>query len=256
LVDFFALEDFYIQVSLDGPQAIHDRHRKHSSGKGSYAKIMKNMLLLSKVPRQKLNIRSTIAQGAPPLSSIARFFQEQGFERVEMKFVSNNNIAGLGLTKTDIERLEEDLDAAVDAIIQVRENGVSLQPFEEHLRSLENQHWRKYICAAGGAAVSVDPEGWIYPCHRFHENPDYRIAHVTGEFSDDIGREFASLRAANIEPCNSCWAVKFCWGCCPAEGVAFGKSLGHPNEGWCKMKQLGATVSLKLAAATGLVNQP
>lgn len=253
-IDFFRTEHVALQVSLDGSRASNDYNRKFHSGTGSYKTIMSNVKrLFSVISPASVNIRSTIAKGAAPLSATIGFFIEEGFKRIEFKFMSDNNQSGAGVKESELEMLRKDADAAVDALMKARSFGVNIQPFQEHLMSLKRKHWRNFICGAGKNVISVDTEGWIYPCHRFHGNPGYRISHVTGSFDSSISREFAGLQSEEIEPCSSCWATKFCCGCCPAESVAFEKPPGHPHPQWCKMKRLEAEISLKAAVAAGLV---
>ncbi|MCP5101825.1 MAG: radical SAM protein [bacterium] len=255
-LDFFRRERVAVQLSLDGPQVSNDYNRKFRSGSGSYETIMSNVKrLFSVIPPELVNIRSTIAEGTVPLSAMIRFFMEEGFKRLEIKFMSDNRQSGAGVKDAEIEMLEEDVDAAADTISEAMRRGIRIRPFQNHFQSLKDKRCQSFICGAGRGAVSVDTEGWLYPCHRFHENPDYRISHVTEPFDDSISREFARLQSEDIEPCSTCWATKFCWGCCPAESVAFSKSPGYPHPQWCRLKQLEAKISLKAAAAAGLVEE-
>lgn len=255
-IDFFEWEDIAVQVSLDGPQISHDYNRKFRSGSGSYQEIMSNVKrLFSAIPPESVNIRTTIAEGTVSLSNMVRFYIEKGFRRLEFKFMSDNTQCGAGIKEAEIEMLEEDVDLAADTIAEAIRRGIRIRPFQDHFRSLKSKRWQSFICGAGRCAVSVDPEGWLYPCHRFQDHPEYRISHVSESFDTAISQKFAQLQSETIEPCNSCWALKLCWGCCPAESVAFSKPLGHPHAQWCRLKKLEAKISLKAAVAAGLVEE-
>ena len=253
-IDFFSRERIAVQLSLDGPKTNHDHNRKFHSGSGSYDSIIDGVQrLFNTIPPESVNIRCTIAKGTASISELVRFFMGSGFKRLELKFMSDNNRCDVGLKDSEMEMLAEDVDLAADTIVEAMRCGLYIRPFRDHLNSLKHKRYQSFVCGAGRSALSVDPQGWIYPCHRFHDISDYRISHVTKPFDDSISQKFSRLKCMDIEPCNSCWAVKFCWGCCPAESMAFSKPLGYPHQKWCRMKQLEAKISLKAATAAGYV---
>ncbi|EES96185.1 hypothetical protein HMPREF0774_2045, partial [Staphylococcus aureus subsp. aureus TCH130] len=43
---FFAEHRFLIGISIDGPQALHDRYRTSRSGKGTHAQVLAALTLL------------------------------------------------------------------------------------------------------------------------------------------------------------------------------------------------------------------
>ena len=45
---FLKKHDFMVGISLDGPQAIHDRYRRDRKGNGSFEKAMQGLRLLQK----------------------------------------------------------------------------------------------------------------------------------------------------------------------------------------------------------------
>jgi uncharacterized protein len=254
VVSFFAHHDIAVQLSLDGPQALHDRYRKYATGAGSYETILNNLPHLLNRSELRFVVRSTLLDGAFPMSQLIEFFQTLGVKRLDIKFASQNKNSQVSLNEDFVAGLSEDVEKSVTSILRAKSRGVYINPFEEHLQSLREKTWRPFLCAAGCRVLSIDPEGWIYPCHRFHGDPAFLISHVKEEFNPQISEVFAQLYTDNISSCQSCWAAKFCWGCCPAESLAFGQPLGHPNDTWCLAKKLEAEVSLKLAIAHGLFN--
>jgi uncharacterized protein len=43
VLEFFERERVYLFVSLDGPQAVHDRHRRYRDGRGTFSDVMTNL---------------------------------------------------------------------------------------------------------------------------------------------------------------------------------------------------------------------
>jgi uncharacterized protein len=252
---FLRRENIGVQVSLDGPPQVQDRHRAFASGKGSYGIIMNNIRHLFNEPELNWHVRSTIAKDTPPISSIIRHFSINGFKQVHLKMINDNNKSNTGLTDLDFALLRNDMDSVVAEVLSARKRGVFVQPYEDNLIMLRDRRSRNFICTAGCSIVSIDADGSMYPCHRFHEWRGFRISHINDTFDETSCRQFSELQSYNIPRCNECWAVRLCGGCCPAESQAFNLPLGHPHEYWCKMKLIEAEISLKLAVASGLVDK-
>lgn len=248
----FAHEGFHVHVSLDGPQPLHDSFRPFASGKGSHGTIVKNLFYLSDTPGIRLNARATLGLSDFKVDEIIRFFCNLGFKKVFLKTISGFNEANIDDASATFKALHAQLDDIAREVLRARRQRVRVFLFEEHIQSLINRSWRRFVCMAGSGAVSIDTDGSIYPCHRFHGNPEFKLGRVGEEADMCIPGIFATLTPENIEECRSCWAANFCLGCCPAESAAFGKKLGKPHEYWCMAKKLEAEISLKVAVGLGL----
>ena len=110
----------------------------------------------------------------------------------------------------------------------------------------------RFICNAGAGCLTVDPNGYLYPCHRFVDNKDYYLGEVSSEIDFKPCEPFLNLDHETIPGCSNCWARKFCLGTCPGASVAAGFPPGHPcSEHHCAEKKLYALISLKCAVAEG-----
>lgn len=77
---FLKREGFLVGLSLDGPEAIHDRYRRDRQGNGTFQKAFDNgrMLLEQGVP---VNVLATVTDhSVPQAAAIYRFFTQNGFD--------------------------------------------------------------------------------------------------------------------------------------------------------------------------------
>jgi len=80
---FLKEHDFMVGISLDGPQDVHDRHRRDRAGNGSFGRVMGGLMLLQK-HGVKYNVLASVAREAAqrPLE-VYRFFKDQGIEFIQ-----------------------------------------------------------------------------------------------------------------------------------------------------------------------------
>lgn len=74
--------DVRIGISLDGPQILHDRHRRHRNGRGSFAETMRGIALLREadVPFHVIAVLTRESMGET--DRLLHFFKQEGIERV------------------------------------------------------------------------------------------------------------------------------------------------------------------------------
>ncbi|MFX0198324.1 MAG: radical SAM protein [Candidatus Hodarchaeota archaeon] len=81
----------------------------------------------------------------------------------------------------------------------------------------------KNYCPAGLYTLSVDTEGYLYPCFMFTGLKDFQLGNVFNEYflqKDVVNKIFKRILMndkANDPECLKCWASPFCSGCIGAE---------------------------------------
>lgn len=251
-IALFSRERVLVQVSIDGPEPVHDYHRKFRGGSGSFSRALENAHLLAANSSAPVTVRATAAAGTCQLSRTLRFLVDQGFKSINIRVMEDNSHSGAAPGEWDARSLEEDANATVAELLRARERGVRCEPYGEQISSLRTGNYRSFVCGAGAAALCVSPDGWVYPCHRFQGRSDYRVGRVSEELDLGLCEKFASLDSSSIAACRDCWAAPLCWGCCPGESVAAELPLGEPNLAGCTARKLEALIALKYAAARGM----
>lgn len=254
-LQLFQRESVFLWISIDGPADVHDRNRPFRSGKGSHAIVMdKALKALDWLGPGRVGIRATISTHSEELSKTIHYFASQGFRRLSTKPVDPNQVEKVSLQENGLKKLSENVDECVSVLQFWKHQGLKCFPVDQDLESLQNGPFGKFVCAAGSGSLTVDANGWVYPCHRFIGNQAYNLGHVREKIRLDRCQEFADLDVSRLPVCNQCWARKFCLGCCPGASVAAGNPLGYPNIQTCKERMLYALVSLKCAVSEGMYN--
>ncbi len=228
-LDFFASNNISIGLSLDGPETFHDKTRKNLAGTGTYEKVKQTVDLLnarnSTYGALIVLNHELLRYGAKNLLDWATSL---GLHTISLLPVRPNNPrhdSGKMLTDDYVSDNEyanylrdiyDARRARPDCEIQVRE----LDSIIECLFG-----GRPSVCVlAGGCAgeyFGVDPDGSIYHCDKYSEEPDYRIGHVKDENlaslkHHSVVRKLAQENLAVEAKCReNCKWFRFCNGGCP-----------------------------------------
>lgn len=263
-VAFIAGEGLRLQVSLDGPPAVHDRHRRFRDGGPTHAVVMDGLArLLDRSPEAAARL-SVVVTLAPPydLDSVMAFFADQAPWHdcdpavrptliVNFADVAGVDRAQLGLPETEHTVAESAARCAALArrrYLQARLDGrgEGIDPVLAALcdRPLVRLHRRRRgrpdaavpllgCCLPGQRRLHVRVDGTLQPCERVGDSL------VIGRLPDGIDLGLARalderLLAALGSRCRDCWAVRLCDLCytvlAPLEPAAGERTPVVPDE--------------------------
>ena len=211
-----------VTVSLDhGLPVHHDCNR----GVGSWAKAVAgiDLLLDAGVP---VDVNSVLSHyGLQDIEQLVSFIRERplGDHRIVPQFPMGR---GRGARARRGEITEEELLALNDRLEAARR---SARESDAQTRiSPEGSYGQKMArrnhCGAGLSEVSVDPQGWVYPC-KLLQYPEFRTDNVRDRSLADIVARHPVLKRARasvtdtLEPCRTCIIKNHCGGGC--RGIHF-----------------------------------
>ena len=234
---FLADHRFNLQVSLDGPPEIHDRHRLRPGGGPTHAAVtagLRTLLEVDPTAAARLRFVATVAPPYPFLELAAYFadlplFRELGL--AARPYVRLNTAAGAGTPLAAAEPAARRAARLRTALAAVRERYLErhlagrrpdLEPALADLLDgpLVKWHHRprgperrasfpRGACRPGARRVHVAPDGSLLPCER--AGAGWRIGHV------DRGLDAAAVRALRQalldlleDRCRTCWARRLC----------------------------------------------
>jgi len=241
---FFKQNGFFIGLSLDGPEDIHDRYRRDRGGKPTFPEVMKGLRLLQR-HGVEYNILACVGKETAykPLE-VYRFFKEQGVEFIQFTPV--------------IERLPDQtaanhgLSLAMPAVLDHEEPNTRVTPwtvvpeaygdflitiYDEWVRKdvgkifVMNFEWAlnawignpSPVCVFArqcGRAVALEHNGDVYACDHY-VYPEYRLGNLLSDaLRPMVERSVASGFGPHKEKtlprsCRECEVLKACWGGCP-----------------------------------------
>jgi uncharacterized protein len=239
-IDFLTAHRFGVTVSMDGPQAIHDRNRRTVSGKGSYEVVAANARkLLGRYQGRPVGARVTLTAGSTDVAAIHHHLKwDLGFAEVGFAPVSAGMPAGFCLSDQETRDVFAGFEALAlawrDAALAGRDIGFSNI---RQLVSVLHEGSSKLIpCGAGVNLLAVEAGGGISLCHRFAGSDVGRFGHVAEGIDRPALQSFLDQARRRTEiHCSTCRARSICAGGCYHESYARHGDLEQPTHHYCEL---------------------
>ena len=208
-----------VSISIDGTMEHHDRSR----GRGSWGRAVHAIELLSQAG-VNIDVNSVLNKFAlPDVAELLRLVRswKVGAHRMVPQFPM-----GRGGASRDAELTDEDLLQLGDHLHQAARTLPEAQRSFSAEGSYTTRMTRRNHCGAGLSEVSVDPEGWVYPC-KLLQYPQFRTDNVRHRRLAAIFAEHPTLRATRarttetLHPCRTCIIKNHCGGGCRGIHVSF-----------------------------------
>ncbi len=247
--EFFKANDFFIGVSLDGPEDIHDRYRKDRHGQGTFARVMQGVRLLQ-THEVEFNALACVGRDTAyrPLD-VYRFFKAAGIKYIQftpiVERMPDRDTEALGLwlaAPAQLDELEPNTQVTPWTAEPERYGDFLIEIYEEWVRNdvgetfVMNFEWAlsawlgepSPVCIFArqcGRAVAMEHDGGVYACDHY-VYPDYRLGNVlSGNLGEMVERSVASGFGPHKEStlprwCRECDVLNACWGSCPKHRFA------------------------------------
>ena len=263
---FFADNDFFVTVSLDGPQSIHDMCRPMRGGMPSYERVVEG------------------------INELAR---ADVFYSLEATYTADHMEKGVDILDIMDHALELDarethiMPAFPEQVSGIRpeDNGLVVSMYKtaaaraakRHLDSGSNElaysarlcyafahdKRRSHLCTAGIDKFTIMANGDIVPCYLVCKGP-YKMASASAVKRtthgrilsfDDMTAPYRKLTKDRFERCAACWAADWCFACY-GPGFARHGRLGTPGGLECEVYQAMVEATLLECARFLSARQP
>lgn len=233
---FFAVvtrHHMVVAVSIDGPRAVHDRHRLSNAGLGTFAKIDAGLdRLLREVPSAIASAVVTPDTVAHLSESVA-WLLDRGFRIV---VTAPNH--GADWTPANARTLDREL-GRITALYEERTRrgqrfylGCVDGAIRTHVRGGSSE---ATSCGAGIDHVSVAADGTLFPCVQFvsdeREAPaqpsPWSLGHVTTGIDPARAHALAPALGDRDPTCTDCAIASRCASGCPCANLA---ATGRPDR--------------------------
>jgi len=208
----FAVEhDLLIALSHDGAEAAHDRHRRLANGGPSWGLLQRRMRELLEV-RPYASIMTVInPDTAAQLHSTVDYLMGEGARYLILMLNYDAD-----WDNTSFRTLRRQLRLLGESYVKWTRQGKRfyLSPFEVKIASHVDAHcWQEKRCELGRQQLSVDPEGYIYPCVQFPtagSDSEWCIGDVRNGIDDARRDGIRALGRQEHDPCAACALQKRC----------------------------------------------
>ena len=214
-LDFALANDILVGMSCDGVQAAHDRHRFLPDGGGSFDRLLPNMRLLL-AARPYASVLSVVTP-----DTVEHFAESVSFlldEGCRYLIWSLNYAADW--TEAALTTLERQYEILGELYLKWSRAGRKFyfSPFEVKLAShILGEQARCQRCELGQRQVSIDPQGYLYPCVQFTAaGPEsaWCIGHVSHGIDESVRVKLHDRSQDEKEPCRDCTLNRRCHNTC------------------------------------------
>jgi len=200
VIEFLVAKRFAVMLSIDGPAAANDIHRRTLSGKGVGSKVLENGKKLVAEQRRRgvrpAMVRATMSHENHDATALQEFFASQGFPRVMLGASQGRATEKKewDIQGKDIAEMHEALDQSIEKEVSWKK-GVTRRPsgsaslmrdlvrFQDSLRNPKSG--AAIGCGVGRNMQAISRDGKIYPCHRYAGEDDFLL----GSLEEGLNRE-------------------------------------------------------------------
>lgn len=176
---------------------------------------------------------------APQLAKSVEFLLDQGCRYL----IVSLNYAG-PWTEEDLQQLESQYELLGDRYIAWTRQGRKfyLSPFEVKLSShIQGEDVCKEHCELGIRQISVDPEGYLFPCVQFTaagRESSWCIGDVTSGIDEEKRNRLHEQSQAEKEPCRDCLLRQRCHNTCGCLNWQTTGSVSQISPVLCRHEQM------------------
>ena len=221
---FLAAEGFSVGLSLDGPRALHDHHRRTRGGRPTFDRAMRGLAVLGRhgVPTDILCVVGAHNAGRP--LDVYGFFREIGAAHVTfLPLVERppGTAGGAGPDSVAPEAWGSFLGAVFDEWVARDIGRVKVQIFEEAARTAFGQeHSLCLFRPVCGDIPVLERNGDVFACDHYVDEA-HRLGNIRDKPLVDLV-ESPALRAFGLAKrdrlpafCRTCEVLDMCHGECP-----------------------------------------
>lgn len=227
----------HIQITLDGPQQIHDKRRKFQNGTGSFDVIMKNVkLALSNGIRifLRVNVDTENVASLPELADlIVREFGKHPNLYPYLYLLQDGGCSG---AKNVIDE-----SIGIEKILSMEEKHPNIGIFAKKFHPanfvnaiFSNKAFQPVLrhCGAARNQYILDYKGNIHKCWHGIGNSEFRIGTFKQKAKYNLKKELWANRSVNnLKKCSTCKYRYICGTGCPAakHGGCTNEDIVKPN---------------------------
>jgi radical SAM protein with 4Fe4S-binding SPASM domain len=243
-------------ISIDGPEEVHDRLRRYNNGTGTY-KDVRSVLERVLAREPGFGVSAVLTALHTDFRGIfLHLHAELGARNIYMKPVNLRPRVKWGLNADTLPAFIDGYRGLVELFMEsppalAHRYISSLNPedyFARFFYRVKDRTAQVYRCGAGKSGAYVDTNGRLYPCAHFIGKSGWHIGDLETGFDEERVARFAALTVDSREPCRSCWARYLCGGGCHYQAVLANGDPGQPDAVKCDLVRFLSAQAIRLVA--------
>lgn len=232
-------EDILIAMSFDGVRDAHDRYRRTADGSPSFDLLLPKLRRLLAVRPYASVLMVVNPDTVPRMADSVSFLLDEGCRYL----IVSLNYAG-SWSEMELEELRAQLERLGELYLQWTRDGRKfyLSPFEVKLAShIHGEEVCKEHCELGIRQISVDPQGFLFPCVQFTAAgpvSSWCIGDVrTGVYETKRNRLRDQSQAEKM-PCRNCAIRRRCHNTCGCLNWQTTGTVNNVSPILCRYEQM------------------
>jgi uncharacterized protein len=251
MLEFMVQNNFLINISLDGPKELHDRHRRTKGDRPTFEDIKNNLTRLKNKHQEyfdtHVSFSITISEPSS-IEEVRQFFNDNfpnnplTVQPVEKRFCKGCRAQASQEERAKAaQQMEQMVKTYADNIVNGKDNDMFLRALFDTpsymIRSRGNNElpetlWPRGVCVPGARKLFVNTNGRFYMCEKIGERLD--IGSVDeGLDTQKVLSALESYVEIKNYLCKPCWAARLCDSCAVSakdiEGISTNGQLKSCN---------------------------
>lgn len=208
-------KNLYVQVSIDSIKEINDKYRVTVDNKGTFNKVTENIKKLSSIIKsESIGINSVIAsiESIENIPNWIKYLSNEMLHYFYNIMYSTNQSRSGKVTDNEYTVFKKAYQKVYDMYCNGEVDLKVVKPLlKYHKREiLENTEG----CTSLKNCITVDPSGWVLPCHFDLGNTDYKVLNMlTGEYGERISDAYNIFTSMDNYICSICDINRDCKRC-------------------------------------------
>jgi radical SAM protein with 4Fe4S-binding SPASM domain len=224
-------------ISLDGPEVVHNKHRKYYDNKGSHNDVIQNIKLLQENDIH-VKISCVLTSDYPYPDLLYEYFKRLNISAIQMTPIRNGTPSSF--TEENLAKLNDGYRKLYDRLFYEVQKG-DFSSFRLLCNDLSMIALSNLLCRARmssrctwGNEVVLDEKGNMYPCLYVIGDEEYILANIAEKKSS---KELLKPILVNQrEKCSICWARYLCGGTCHYNSIVNHKTEQDVDDIECKIR--------------------
>ncbi len=228
---FFKENNFLVGVSIDGPEAIHNKYRKDKAGFGSFKDVITGLEILKKYSVDFNTLTVVQRDNSQHPKEVYEFLKSIGSTYLQfIPIVEWDNTTENGVSKRSV--LPEDFAKFMNQIFDLWAIDDIGKIFINHFDMLLGIYvgYPASLCVNAktcGTALAMEHNGALYSCDHFVDKKHYLGNIFTDNIKDLVFSpeqiKFGNDKYDTLPPkCLSCRYLPLCYGACPKDRLENG----------------------------------
>lgn len=246
------VNNFTVQLSIDGNEKTHDRYRKLKNGEGSFKHVLKNIPKWHEIFKE--NPYNLTIHGCLTKETLPELYDNYIFFKyvLEILLIWFLPIAEEKWDDQDVLLYDKQMNKITNHIldrVKLNKNVDEFRFYSPLDKCLKGYFTSEKSCGAGNNYVSITANGDIYPCHQFYFNDEHnemKIGDVWSGVDDDKRRMFLEYDKTDLNCENDCECIDSCYRCIAANWTKY-KTIFTQSKGfYCDLMKIDKKYQEKL----------